>query len=65
MTELKLSDPFVSFCFCLRKNFIFLQVGYKALSYEYFRQKAQYDSGALMGELSDGYLESLVSLGLS
>jgi len=34
-----------------RKNLIFLQVGYKALSYEYFRQKAQYDSGALMGEI--------------
>lgn len=33
-----------------RENFVYLQVGYKAFRYEYFRQKAQYDSGALLGE---------------
>lgn len=33
-----------------RKNLVYLQVGYKTFSYELFRQKAQYDSGALMGK---------------
>ena len=38
------------FFFFHRKNLVYLQVGYKTFSYELFRQKAQYDSGALMGE---------------
>ena len=39
----------------LRKNLVFLQVGYTSLSYEHFRQTSQYDSGALMGESSFFY----------
>ncbi|KAJ7378372.1 hypothetical protein OS493_023627 [Desmophyllum pertusum] len=35
----------------LRNNLLLLQVGYTSLSYEHFRQKAQYDTGALMGEI--------------
>ncbi|KAL9956682.1 hypothetical protein ACROYT_G038199 [Oculina patagonica] len=35
----------------LRKNLVLLQVGYTSLSYEYFKQTSQYDSGALMGEI--------------
>lgn len=38
------------FFFFYRKNLVYLQVGYKTFSYELFRQKAQYDSGALMGK---------------
>ena len=40
----------VLFFFFHRKNLVYLQVGYKTFSYELFRQKAQYDSGALMGK---------------
>ena len=47
--DIWLKDCFSFVCF-LRKNLIFLQVGYTSLSYEYFRQTSQYDSGALMGE---------------
>ena len=41
------------FFFFHRKNLVYLQVGYKTFSYELFRQKAQYDSGALMGKSID------------
>lgn len=44
-----LSVIYLSFFFH-RKNLVYLQVGYKTFSYELFRQKAQYDSGALMGK---------------
>ena len=44
-----LSVIYLSFLFH-RKNLVYLQVGYKTFSYELFRQKAQYDSGALMGK---------------
>lgn len=35
----------------LRKNLIMLEVGYTSVSYEHFKQTAQYDSTALMGEI--------------
>ena len=44
-----LSVIYLSFFFH-RKNLVYLQVGYRTFSYELFRQKAQYDSGALMGK---------------
>ena len=45
-----LSVIYLFFFFFHRKNLVYLQVGYKTFSYELFRQKAQYDSGALMGK---------------
>ncbi|XP_068673777.1 acid-sensing ion channel 5-like [Montipora foliosa] len=34
-----------------RENLVYLQIGYKSFSYNHHRQKAQYDSGALLGEI--------------
>ena len=40
---------YIHFSFLTRQNTVYLQISYESMSFKFFRQKSQYDSGALLG----------------